>query len=128
MQAEWLLASAVLTVILGLIHSVLGERLVFSALRQGGIRPQRAPAPLQRRHVRILWATWHLVSLFGLALAWTLWCLAWLPAESQARTILIGILAAMLSGSALVAYATDGRHPGWIVLLLISLGLLVAIA
>ena len=54
-----------LVFLLGLIHSVLGERLIFSRLRDGGIIPTKGGSLLKERHVRILWASWHLATIFG---------------------------------------------------------------
>lgn len=68
-------------------------------------------------HVRILWASWHVLTVFG-------WCLAtillWL---SQAQPVGGGTLLshaiaiAMLAGSSLVLVGTKGKHPGWVGLL-----------
>ena len=55
-----LLVAAGLTVAIAMVHSVLGERRIFRRLR-GGV-PQ-----LSAFQVGILWASWHLVSLFCLA-------------------------------------------------------------
>ena len=67
MQA-WYFAAGVLAAVTGVVHSVLGERLVFRHLRQGSVVPTGDAPPLRSRHVRILWATWHLASV----LAWAL--------------------------------------------------------
>lgn len=64
-----LLAAAALTLAIAVVHSVLGERRIFCRLRGGEPR-------LLAFQAGILWASWHLVSLFGLALAAALFCLA----------------------------------------------------
>ena len=46
----------------GLVHSLLGERLIFRRLREHGA------SVTESRRLGILWATWHLASVFGWAL------------------------------------------------------------
>lgn len=71
--------SAGLLVLLGLVHSLLGERLIFRQLRDRGLVLTRSQPQLRERQLRITWASWHLVTLFGWALAALLWQLAGLP-------------------------------------------------
>ncbi|KFC66715.1 hypothetical protein FG93_04194 [Bosea sp. LC85] len=59
-----LLAGALMLVI-GLIHSVLGEMLIFRHMRRGSLVPTMGQPLLRERHVRILWASWHLPSILG---------------------------------------------------------------
>jgi hypothetical protein len=115
----YLLAAAVVAVLVGVIHSVLGELLIFRKLRQGTIVPGLIAAPLEPRNVRILWATWHLASAFGFGFAAILLTLA-LPAASQNFEIILAIAGAFVAGSLLVLIATRGRHPGWVGLLVVS--------
>jgi hypothetical protein len=75
MQA-YLLGAAVVAALVGVIHSVLGEVLIFRKLSKGSIIPNQAAAPLVLRNVRILWATWHLASAFGFGFAAILLILA----------------------------------------------------
>lgn len=125
----YLLAAGVIAVLVGVIHSVLGELLIFSRMRNNKLAPKLVPklvptegAPLLReRHVRILWASWHLGSVFGWALAALLLRMAFpvSPAAFQAfaqNTIAVATLGAAL----LVLFATNGKHPGWIGLLAVS--------
>ncbi len=114
-----LLAAAGLTVALGLAHSALGEVLIFrhwrrdpAALRQAGLPP---------RHMRILWASWHLATLFGLAFAAILYAAA-MSGTGPAGVLPVtqAIAVATCAGGGLVLAATRGRHPGWIVLLMIA--------
>ncbi|WP_199777553.1 hypothetical protein [Bosea sp. FBZP-16] len=116
---SYLLAAGVLMILIGVAHSVIGEILIFRQLRAGTIVPLLAPAPLRERHLRILWANWHLCSVLGWGLAALLIVIAGSP-ELPTYALNIRIIAiATLAGSLLVLYATRGRHPGW-------LGLLVA--
>ena len=78
--------------------------------------------PLRERHVRILWASWHLVSILGGALAAILIAIAQAPATPLPNAWLLKVaIAASLAGSALVLFATRGRHPGWLSLLVAAI-------
>lgn len=72
MNNPLLLAAAGLALV-GLIHSVLGEVLVFRTLRTHGLVPTAGYPVLRERQVRILWASWHLVTVLGWALSALLW-------------------------------------------------------
>lgn len=112
-----LLAAGVLMILIGIAHSVIGEILIFRQLRAGTIVPLLAPPPLRERHLRILWANWHLCSVLGWALAALLILFATSP-DLSAHALHVRIIAiATLAGSLLVLYATRGRHPGWFGLL-----------
>ena len=109
------LSAALLTVSVGTIHSVLGELLIFAPLRRATLAPLATPATIPRGHMGILWASWHLATVFGLAQAGLL---AWLALRPQPRadSVLLGglVAVAMGLGSGFVCLATAGRHPGWI--------------
>lgn len=119
----YFLTAAALAFGVGLVHSVLGEMLVFRRLRQPGRwMPTRGGPLLGEGHVRILWATWHALTVLG-------WCLGALllrlampqaAADSTAPFFAQAIALAMLAGSACVFIATRARHPGWIGLLAIA--------
>ncbi|MGE7469625.1 hypothetical protein ACQKLX_09295 [Bosea sp. NPDC003192] len=114
---NYLVAAGVLMILIGLAHSVIGEILIFRQLRAGTIVPLLAPPPLRERHLRILWANWHLCSVLGWGLAALLIVIAMAP-DLPAHAPYVRIIAiAMLAGSLLVLYATRGRHPGWFGLL-----------
>ena len=113
-----MIAAGVLALVVSLAHSVLGEILIFRCLRNKGLVPTTAAPPLRERHVRILWATWHLATVFGLSFGIVLLQLAFV-ADGLALEALIKNAAAFafLGGSLLVLIGTKGRHPGWIGLL-----------
>jgi hypothetical protein len=109
--------AAVLALVTGVVHSVLGETLIFRHLRASTLVPALPAPPLKERNVRILWATWHLASVLGWAFAGLLWQLARetggaLPANS----VLGASAAAFVAGSVLVLVGTRARHPGWLAL------------
>ena len=113
--------AAALAFLVGLVHSVLGERLIFRRLRQDGLVPTNGGKLLDERHVRILWASWHALTVFG-------WCigsiLLWLslPSSSVSLAWFIeqAVVITMLAGSALVFIGTKARHPGWAGLLAVA--------
>jgi hypothetical protein len=113
---RFLLAAAVLAFLVGLVHSILGEILIFGRMRQGGLIPTNGGRVIGERHVRILWASWHVLTVFG-------WCLAalllWLSqAQTKANAFpLHAIVVASIAGSVLVLVGTRGTHPGWVGLL-----------
>ena len=116
---NYLLAAGLLMILIGVAHSVIGEILIFRQLRGGTIVPLLAPQPLRERHLRILWASWHLGSVLGFGFAGMLIVLAMSPDLPSHASFVRIVAIATLASSALVLYATKGRHPGW-------LGLLVA--
>lgn len=111
------LAAAALAFGVGLVHSLLGERLIFSRLRGSGWVPNRGGGSLGSGHVRILWASWHVLTVFGWALAALLvWLWARWP-QPGLEWLAHGVVVAMATGALLVLVGTRGRHPGWIGLL-----------
>ena len=114
-------AAGSLALITGIVHSVLGEILIFRHLRNGGLVPAMAAPPLRERNIRILWATWHLGSVFGWAFAGILFRLAVAPHDSSLIAFVLStIVFANIGASLLVLIGTKGRHPGWIALLAVA--------
>lgn len=114
-------AAGAIGLLTGIAHSILGERLIFRHLRASGIVPTLGAPPLRERHIRILWATWHLATVFGCASAVLLLQLS-AQGVNGAQDVLVvrGIALAHLGGSVLVLVATKSRHPGWIALLAVA--------
>ncbi len=110
------LSAGLLAIAVALVHSLLGEKLIFSRMRESSIVPTSGQPVLRERHVRILWATWHLVSIMGIAFGAMLIHAAQPHAELP-RFVLITIVVTMVLSGALVLYATKGKHPGWVGLL-----------
>lgn len=116
----YFLVAAIFAGLVGLIHSALGEFLIFKKLRTTGVIPKVAAPPLQARNIRILWATWHLASVFGFAFAGILFSLATNNHVPDA-TIINALIFAFVGGSALVLVATSAKHPGWVGLLAVAI-------
>lgn len=108
-------AAGILAIIVGAVHSVLGEVLIFRHLRGRGLVPTLAAPPLRERHVRILWASWHVLTMFGWAFAaMLLWFSHPSPPLATQAFIEHTLIVAFLAGALLVLIATKGRHPGWL--------------
>jgi len=119
MQTVLAIAGTV-AVLTGITHSALGEWLIFRHLRQGSLVPALGAPPLSSRNVRILWATWHLASVFGWAFAAILLGLAVSP-EAPVRALVVhAAVAAHAGGAILVLVGTRGRHPGWVALAIVA--------
>ncbi|MEO7916911.1 MAG: hypothetical protein ABIR16_04645 [Dokdonella sp.] len=119
--------AAALSVLIGVVHSVLGEVLIFRRLRRGSLIPTHAPPPLAERHIRILWATWHVVTVFGFAFATILYKLGSAVTASSLQTVVLAATGAAFLGSAILVFVgTKGRHPGWVGL--VGAAALVALA
>lgn len=114
----YLLCAAVLLIVIGVVHSVLGEILIFRHLRTHGLVPTMSAPPLKQRNVRIIWASWHALSVLGWAFAAVLLRLA-IPSNEQTIQLFIvnAIIYSCLGSSFLVLIGTKGKHPGWIGLL-----------
>ncbi|MEL6675329.1 MAG: hypothetical protein AAFR61_24180 [Bacteroidota bacterium] len=119
------LIAALFCFLLGLVHSLLGERLIFRKKRaQGQLVPTLGKPGLAEAHLRIIWATWHLASVLGWGIGVILLQLYLHSSEVPAEILgwtkgAIGL--SMGLGGLLVGYGTKGRHPGWMVLGLIAL-------
>lgn len=111
-------AAGVLAILVGLVHSVLGEILIFNRMRNKGVVPTVAAPLLRERHVRILWASWHIVTVFGCAIGAILLRLAFPFSENVLQIFIENTIAiSMLVSSLLVLVGTKGMHPGWLALL-----------
>lgn len=119
----YFIAAAALASIVGLVHSVLGEIMIFRRMRKPGRAvPTDGGAILTGPNVRILWASWHVLTVFG----WGMAAILIRQAQPVARGLGDGaieqaIMVSMLLGSVLVLIATKARHPGWVGLLGVAL-------
>ena len=116
-----LLAAAALAFATGLVHTVMGEVLIFRHLRRGTVVPTFGGDVLRERHVRILWASWHVLTLLGWCMAAMLVELAGWPASDITRSVAHLISLGMFTGAMTVGIGTRGQHPGWLAMLLVAL-------
>lgn len=122
----YLLIAGILCFILGIVHSFLGEYLIFKDKREKkALVPSKGSENLKERHLRILWATWHLVTTFGWCLGALLIKISALEASNLIDFMVKSISTAMILSALLVLIGTKGKHPGWIVLLAIGIVLMI---
>ncbi len=115
----YFIAAAALAFVVGLAHSVLGEIMIFRRMRKPGrVIPTDGGAILLGSNVRILWASWHVLTAFGWGMAAILVWMSRTASDSIDHAVIAhAIEISMLIGSVLVLVATKGRHPGWVGLL-----------
>lgn len=107
-----------LAFVVGLVHSVLGEILIFRQMRKSGFVPTEGSPILRERHVRILWSSWHLVTVFGWAFGAILLRLSFPSSQYIVQAFVEdAIMFSMLTASLIVFVGTKGKHPGWLGLL-----------
>jgi hypothetical protein len=115
-------AAAMLAIVVALVHSILGEMMIFRRLcKPGRMIPTDGGERLLGSNVRILWASWHVLTVFGLGMAAILLRLASSARTAEHDFIAQAIVVSMLGGSLLVLVGTRGRHPGWVGLLGVAL-------
>ncbi len=123
----YILIAGVLTIILSIIHSILGEHLIFSKKReQNKLVPSKANHSSEERHLRIIWATWHLSSCFGPCIGILLIKASSISTTNPLLVLLIQLaIPTMFITSLIVLVGTKGKHPGWFVLFLIGVFLVL---
>lgn len=122
---NYVFTAGILCILLGIFHSILGEYLIFKNKKhKGELVPSKEIIGLKSRHLRILWVTWHLASVFGWCIGAVLIKISILESVQHIEIInfiLRLIMCTMFLSSLLVLIGTKGKHPGWIVLLLIGI-------
>jgi hypothetical protein len=105
-----LLLAAMLTVVVGLLHSWLGERLLIGPL----LAAPASDGPLARGFLRrVLRNAWHITSFAWAGMGLVLGSLAFAPLDAQGRRVAI-IIGVVFVGHGLFVLATSrGRHIGW---------------
>lgn len=102
--------ASLLIALLGLAHSVLGERYILIRLFRRELPPLFGGAAFTRNTLRF---AWHLTTVLALGLSALLWQLANTPsAQLLARTL----GASLIAGGLLPLFFTRGRHLAWVVL------------
>lgn len=104
----YFLAAAVASFLLGFAHSIIGEVLIFRTDIW-----VRESAALGARRSAALRSTWHLLTLFGWALAGLF---VWM-ATSNASVAVLGVPIAVFFCVCSIFWliGTRGRHPAWVV-------------
>ena len=114
----FLLAAAALVIMAGVLHSILGERLILGRLSPDALPPVLGSAQFTRRVLRLFW---HLVSVAWWGIAAMLWALAFSPGTHGARTIAIVAAATFLVSAVVALVISRGRHFSWMLLLIIAI-------
>ena len=115
------IAAAALTIATGLAHTVIGEILIFRRLRRGTLVPTFGGDVLRERHVRILWASWHALTLLAWSMAAMLIVMAAAPMGEVTLTITRLISVGIAAGAGAVLMGTRGRHPGWLAMSVVAI-------
>lgn len=114
----YLTAAAILTFLLGLAHTLMGEKLILGPLLKKEQHQIFGSEFLVRRTLRF---AWHTTSLFW----WGIACvfLVYAGATLSARDILVlrTLSATFFIGSILALIASHGKHFAWYVFLAISI-------
>ncbi|NMH89664.1 hypothetical protein [Flavivirga algicola] len=128
---KYLLIAGTLCLVLGLFHLILGEILIFKNKKEHKkIIPTIVTCCIKERHLRIIWVSWYLVSVFGWCIGVLLIKIGTMQTEWRAdlmQFIMTSITITMLCSSLLVFIATKGKHLGWVVLLIIGILTLLGI-
>jgi hypothetical protein len=113
-----LMAAAVLSVLIALVHSVVGEYRIFRPLRHAGqLVPTEGGTLLRKFQVRILGGTWHGLSAMGLGLATVLIWLDETAARAASASRVEWCVALSMATTALIVLVSNrGRHPAWLAL------------
>jgi hypothetical protein len=114
----YLLAAAGLCVSGGVLHSVLGERLILSKLVSGSLPEVVGSSDLTLRVLRLFW---HLVSVAWWGFAVLLILLASMPTAEENRRLLLAITVTFLASAVVSSTVSRGKHFSWGVLLLIAI-------
>ena len=116
-----LVAAAVLLVLVGLVHSVLGERYILvRLLRREGLPKILGSEAFTKKTLRF---AWHITTLAWFGIAALLVLLAG-PAPSR-ESLLLTVGLTFLATGLVALVASRGRHLSWIVFLAVA-GLVLA--
>ena len=118
MRNAYFLVAAMLTLILALAHSVLGELLLLRKLAKDQLPPLLGSNDFTLRTLRTVW---HVTTAFGLGFGVILlyFSLTASPGdglEFVKKTTTFSILLSSL----ILGFGTKGKHPGWLVLFVIA--------
>ena len=113
-----LMVAAVLTVLIGIAHSVLGEKLLLGPLfAKGTVTRLLGSTTFARQVLRF---TWHLTTVFAFGIAAVVAYLAWWPAHPHAVWILRALAITFAASTLVSLIGARGRHFSWWVFLIIS--------
>jgi hypothetical protein len=98
------------------------EIKIFQLMQVSGIVPTNGKPILKEGHLRIIWASWYVLTVFGWAFAAILFRMAFPYNQTELQGFVLETLSvAIVTGALLVFYGTKAKHPGWIGLSLVAL-------
>ena len=113
-----LLVAGLLSALIGIAHSVLGERLLLGPLFERGDLPKLlGSAAFARRTLRF---TWHLTTVLLLGIGVMVMILSLAPLDSQSACILRVLAISFAVCSLLSLIGARARHFSWWVFLIIA--------
>ena len=114
----FLTTAAVLAFLAGIIHSTLGERLIFSSLDDAALPSVAGSSSFTKRVLRLFW---HLLTAAWWGFAIILWLLAGRSSlQGPIQTIAIVIGSTFLASAVGALVGSRGKHFSWAVLALIA--------
>ena len=113
-----LLIGGALSALIGIAHSVLGERLLLAPLFERGDLPRLLGSTVFAR--RTLRFAWHLTTVLLLGIGSVVMALSMSPLERQAVSLLRGLAVTFVACSLLSLIGARARHFSWWVFLLIA--------
>ncbi len=112
----WLWTVVVLLVLLGLVHSVLGERYILVRLFRRDLPKLFGSDDFTKRTLRF---AWHLTTVVWWGVAWVVVQLA----SDDVRGALDTLAATALLSSAIALVGSRGKHLAWVVFLIVAAGI-----
>ena len=111
----YFITSALILIVIGLSHSLLGERLVLGPLSRSSELPKLlGSGALMRRTLRF---TWHVTTVLLVAVAGVLLILADPSSAANLEAIPRSLALACLACALISGLTTRGRHFSWILFL-----------
>ena len=116
MNTYFLLAAGI-SAVGGALHSILGERLIFSKLAAAGL-PETLGSPAFV--LRVLRLFWHLVSVAWWGFTTLLVLLASMPVTGENQRLIWAIALTFLASAVVSFIVSRGKHFSWGLLLIIG--------
>jgi hypothetical protein len=104
---------------LGLVHSLLGELLIFRRLPKDVLPPLAGSTDLTWRTLRM---TWHIPTVFAWGFGAILLQISFPSSPNNHLVFVENVMVLSFFACSLIAvFITKGKHPGWIVMLSITI-------
>jgi hypothetical protein len=116
----YLVISGILTVLLSIAHTIIGEILILIPMQKSeGIPAVRGSVATTKRTLRF---TWHITSVLGIGIAFLLFHYAKFAALTPDHVYVLRILSLTFLVSFVVSIVgSKARHPSWVVFLIVSI-------